>query len=165
MATPSDPTAAVLDASAMVAWCAREAGRDAVVERFFDAAAAASKPVYAPGAIVSECLYVFCKKLAAGQLDAASHALAVRRLDEAMLLVSPPPDGDRSLVIRANRLAAGYACPKSTDSVYLALAEALAAGGEVVEVVTFDEGQAKRADRIDGVVGRYLPAPPAPPAP
>lgn len=70
--------------------------------------------------------------------------------------VEPPPGGDRSLVAPAAKLAAGYACTKTTDSIYLALAEQLAGRGEVVEVVTFDDGLAKRADRLPGVAGRLL---------
>ncbi len=156
MATKADPTAAVLDASAMVAYCCQEAGRDAAVRQYLDGAAAAKRPIYSPGAIVSESLFVFCKKRATGELDADGHAAAGRALATAMRLVFPPPDGEGSLVEPAAKFAAGYTCTKTTDSLYLSLAEQLAARGEVVEVVTFDEDQAKRADRLPGITGRCL---------
>lgn len=61
-----------------------------------------------------------------------------------MKSLNPPAGGDGALVLPAARLSAGYTCSKSNDSVYLALAEQLAADGEVVEVVTFDDDQARR---------------------
>lgn len=156
MASPTDPTAAVLDASAAVAYCASEAGRDVVVRQYLADCGSARRPVSAPGAIVSECLYVFCKKRERGELDPAGHTAAVAALDALMTTLDPPIGGEGRLVLPAARLVAGYACPKTTDSIYLALAEQLAARGEVVKVVTFDDGQAKRADRLPGVTGRCL---------
>lgn len=157
MATSSSPTVAVLDASAAVAYAAREPGRFGHLTTDLATNEAAGRPSYAPGLIVGEALYVLCKKLARGQLDATTHAAAVSDLVDLMQGVRQPPGGDVGLIAPAARLAAGYTCAKSNDSVYLALAEQLVAAGEVVEVVTFDDDQAKRADRLPDVVGCRLP--------
>lgn len=157
MASPTDPTAAVVDASAAVAYCAREANRYAAIEQYLDAGEVSKLRLYAPGLLVGECLHVFCKKEQRGEIDAAGHAAAVVALDELMKSLNPPAGGDGALVLPAARLSAGYTCSKSNDSVYLALAEQLAADGEVVQVVTFDDDQARRAGRITGVTGRLLP--------
>lgn len=107
--------------------------------------------------IVGECLYVFCRKLALGELTPATYATAVTDLEDLIRGVRPPPGGEHSLVASAARLGGGLTCTKSNDSLYLALAEQLVARGEVVEVVTFDDDQARRADRLTGVAGRRLP--------
>ena len=157
MATASDPTVVVLDASAAVAYAAKEPGRFGHIASHLAANRAAARDLFAPGLIVGESLYVLCKKLAKGQFDATAHTAAVAALVKLMAGVRPPPGGDASLIAPAARLAAGYTCAKSNDFVYLALAEQLVAAGEVVEVVTFDDDQAKRADRLPGVVGCRLP--------
>ena len=157
MTSPTDPTAAVLDASAAVALCSREPSRDAVVRNYVAEAGVAGRKVYAPGAITGEALHVLCKKLARGELGPAAHALAVADLEGLARNLLPPPGGEHSLIAPAVRLSAGYTCDKSNDSLYLALAEDLAGRGEVVEVVTFDDDQARRAGRLTGVTGRRLP--------
>lgn len=156
MAISTDPTVAVLDASVAVAIAAPEPGRDAAAQRFLDEYEAAGRTIYAPGVIVNESLYVLCKKAARGELDATNHALAVGRLERLLAGVEPPPGGDRSLVAPTARLTAGLTCNKTNDSIYLALAEQLAGRGEEVEVVTFDDNLARRADRLPGVAGRLL---------
>lgn len=156
MATPLDPTVAVLDASAAVALCSHEPGRFDVVRSHLAGNEAAGRRTYAPGLIVGEALHVLCKKLARGELDATGHTDAVTAFVKLMAAVLPPPNGDAGLIDPAARLGAGYTCNKSNDSVYLALAEQLVAGGAVVEVVTFDDDQAKRAERLAGVTGRRL---------
>ena len=156
MATSTDPTVAVLDASVAVALSAPEPGRDAAAQRLLDEYEAAGRTVYAPGVIVNESLYVLCKKLGRGELDATNHALAVGRLERLLAGVEPPPNGDRGLVAPTARLASGLTCNKTNDSIYLALAEQLANRGEEVEVVTFDAGLVRRADRLPGVAGRLL---------
>lgn len=157
VATTSSPTAAVIDASAVVALCSAEPGRDAVVRDFLDEAAAAPRPVHAPGLIGGECPHVLCKRRERGDLDAAGYTTAVAALDRTLRLLLPPPGGDTGLALPAERLAAGYTCNKVNDSFYLALAEQLATAGAGVEVATFDDDQAKRADRRPGVCGRRLP--------
>lgn len=157
MTSPADPTAAVLDASAAVALCAREPGREAVVRNYMAEAGVAGRKVHAPGVIVSEALHVFCKKFGRGELTSAGHAVAVADLENLARNLLPPPGGEHSLVGPAARLNAGYTCGKSNDSLYLALAEQLVAAGDVVEVVTFDDDQARRAGRLTGVTGRRLP--------
>ncbi|MBX9581971.1 MAG: PIN domain-containing protein [Gemmataceae bacterium] len=157
MATPSNPTAAVLDASAAVAYAAREPGRFGHVASHLAANNATGRDSYAPGLIVGETLHVLCKKLARGELDATTHAAAVVDLIDLMNGVRPPPGGEAGLIAPAARLGGGYTCAKSNDSLYLALAERLVAAGEVVEVVTFDDDQAKWAERLPGVTGRRLP--------
>jgi predicted nucleic acid-binding protein len=92
---------------------------------------------YAPGVIVAEGLFALCRKLQNNILTAAQHARAVQRLALAMTNVLPPPNGDASLIERAEQIRGTYGCSRSADSLYIALAEHLAQTRQT-ELVTLD---------------------------
>jgi predicted nucleic acid-binding protein len=146
--TPASSTiSVVLDASVVIAFCAKEPGNHPKAQAYLDTHARKGSRFFAPGVLVAETLYVFCKKLDSGALTAAEHALAVQSLEAFLTGVSPPPAGDRSLVTRAEQLRAGHSCRNSADAIYLALAEDLAKAG-ATELVTFDGGMEKKAKSL-----------------
>ena len=143
----SSTTSVVVDASVVIALCAKEPGNHPKAQVHLGAHTRNGSRFFAPGVLIAEALYVFCKKLDSGALTAAEHALAVQSLEAFLTGVSPPPSGDRSLVMRAEQLRAGHSCRNSADAIYLALAEDLAKAG-ATELVTFDEGMEKKTKSL-----------------
>jgi hypothetical protein len=106
--------------------------------------AAAGYQFYAPGVVIAESLFVLCKKLEAKDISAQDHASAIADLCMYMSTILPPPNGDGSLVARAEQIRQTYECRRSADGLYLALTEELAAGG-TSELLTFDGGMENQA--------------------
>src|SRR5215470_2844364 len=136
----------VVDANVLIAIYAREADKFTQAEAALGAYAASGSLFYAPGLMVGEVLYVLCRKLQDGLLSQSEHETAVRSFLAEMYAVLPPPGGDAALITRANEIRSNYGCSRSADSVYLALAQALAAQG-TVELPTFDEDLKKQASK------------------
>ena len=134
----------VVDASVIIALCAKEPDkyektRAALQGHIEDGAA-----LHAPHLVVMETLYVLCSKRQAQVLTDTEHAAAIANFDSALTIISFPSDGDASLIARAERIRQGYGCSRSADSLYIALAEQLAASGPA-ELLTFDAGQQRQA--------------------
>lgn len=140
----SSVAAVVVDASVVIALCAREPDKIASAEEKLAEYAADGSKFFAPGGLIMECLYVFCKKLKDGVLTPIEHAAAVHALITFMAAVDPPPSGDKALIARAESIRGSLGCSRSADSIYLALADEL---GKIcsTEVVTFDTGMKKQA--------------------
>jgi hypothetical protein len=51
---------------------------------------------FAPGVIVAECLFVFCRKLSDGVITEVEHASAIDAFLQLMSQVGPPPNNDKS---------------------------------------------------------------------
>lgn len=139
---PSDP-AVVLDANVVIALCAREADKHAIAEAALRQYALDGWLFYAPNVLVAECQYVLCGKLRNGALRADEHRNAVLALDAQLKTILPPPDGENSLIFRAEQIRNGYGCSHSADGLYIALAETLAQTGETT-LLTFDAGMQKQ---------------------
>jgi predicted nucleic acid-binding protein len=134
----------VIDANVVIALCAKEADKIVNAEAKMKEYAGQGCSFYAPGVIIAECLYVFCRKLLDGVLTPSEHANAVFGLISLMATVNPPPTGDKSLIKRAEEIRGTAGCSHSADSIYLALAAELN-GTASTEVVTFDGGMQKQA--------------------
>lgn len=141
MAAPmtSNPRFLTLDANVLIALCSKETDKFAIAHKELVRYAQAGYQFYAPGVIIAESLFVLCKKLADNSISPADHAAAVADLCTYMGMILPPPNGEGSLVARAERIRQGYGCSRSADGIYLALTEALAASGDS-EILTFDSG-------------------------
>jgi predicted nucleic acid-binding protein len=112
--------------------------------------------IYAPGVLIAESLYILCRKLQNSILTAAQHRRAVQRLRRITSGIMPPPNGDASLVERAEQIRGSYGCSRSADGLYIALAEQLAQAGPA-ELVTFDTGlQTQAAAAAPTVTVRLL---------
>jgi predicted nucleic acid-binding protein len=140
----------VIDANVAIAICAREASRDLQANAELRRLAQAGYAFYSPGAIVAETLYILCRKLQEGLIAATEHAQAIADFQTLMLRISPPPNGESSLIARAEALRASYGCSRSADGIYIALAADLASSTPTV-LLTFDQELPKQA-------GRHAPA-------
>lgn len=142
--TTISPVSVVIDANVVIAICAKEADKLANAEAKMKEYAEQGCTFYAPGVILAECLFVFCRKRNDSVLTAAEHSSAVLGLISMMAAIHPPPTGDKSLIKRAEEIRANLGCSRSADGIYLALAEELSKEGST-EVVTFDDGMSSQA--------------------
>ena len=142
--TKTNPSSVVIDANVAIALCAKEADKLANADAKMKEYATNGAQFFAPGVIVAECLFVFCRKVQDGVLTLAAHADAVRAFITLMAAVQPPPSGDNSLIKRAEEIRGALGCSRSADGIYLALAEELSADAPT-EVVTFDQGMGAQA--------------------
>ena len=108
--------------------------------------------------ILAEFLFALCRKLQDGIIDANSHKKALEDFNSSFLpAILPPPNGDASLLLRAEEVRSGYGCSRSTDGFYIALAEAFVANG-TAELLTFDVGMVNQvAKNAPGVKVSLLP--------
>lgn len=72
--------AVVIDANVLVAICAKEPGVATAKAAFADYSAK-NWVFYAPGAILTEVLFILCRKLQSGEIDAAKHKKAVEEFN------------------------------------------------------------------------------------
>jgi predicted nucleic acid-binding protein len=142
--SPTLPGAVVIDASVVVAICAKEARREPVALAELSQYSSQGYEFYAPGVLVSETLYVLCGKEQNGTLTTADYQQAIIELDSIATGLLPPPEGEGALVIRSAAIRVGYGCSRSADSIYIALAETLAQKRQTV-LITFDQGIPKHA--------------------
>lgn len=142
--TASNPPAVTLDASFVIAYCAKEPSRHSKADAQLKHYASNGWEFFAPGVLIAEALFVFCRKAASGELTTAEHAQAVLSLETLMRAVSPTPNGDASLIARAEQIRGTYGCRRSADGIYLALAEELT-NARTAEIVTFDAGMETQA--------------------
>jgi predicted nucleic acid-binding protein len=137
MSPPSDPPAAVIDASIMVALCAREARGYAAARQQMRQYARGGFVAYAPNVIIAETLFALCHKLQDKRITSEQHARFIRHLRVRMRGILPPPLGEAALIERAEQIRGSYGCSRSADSLYIALAEQLAQTRRT-ELVTLD---------------------------
>jgi predicted nucleic acid-binding protein len=135
--TPSSLGAVVIDANILVAICSQEPNGQAA-ENALDDYAARNWAFYAPGAILTEVLFILCKKHQDGLLTDAEHEQAVNIFNSYMQGIRPSPQGDIGFILRSEEIRKGYSCLHSADSFYLALTEELAKSG-AAEFLTFDK--------------------------
>lgn len=137
MSQSSSLGAVVIDSNVLISICSKESSRVMADQALADYAAK-QWIFYAPGVLVSEVLFVLCRKRSDGSLSAAEYDEGIEMLKDQLTVILPPPHGDAALVQRAKEIQAGYSCLHSADCLYVALAEELAASG-AAEFVTFDK--------------------------
>lgn len=129
--------AVVIDANVLVSICDNEPSHQTAKDALADYTAK-GWDFYAPGAILTETLFILCKKLQAGLLTEAEHQQAVKVFDRLMQGIRPSPQGDIRFILRNEEIRKGYSCLHSADAFYVALAEELAQSGPA-EFLTFDK--------------------------
>ena len=156
MTPPSSlpPEAVVIDANIPISIAANEPG-EASATSAINTYLAQKCRFFAPGAILAEVLYVLCGKKQDGSLTAIEYTQAIEDFDLFMRLVSSPPNGESSLIRRAEAIRGTYTCRRSADGIYIALAEALATSLRTV-LLTFDEDMAKQAMRTSPAIAIHL---------
>jgi len=165
--TTTSPVSVVIDANVVIAICAKEADKLPAAEAQLRLYAGKGCQFFAPGVIVAECLFVFCRKLNDGVLSPADHGKALNNFITLMQSIHPPPSGDKSLIPRAEQIRAGLGCSRSADGIYLALADELSKTTST-EVITFDTSmpnQAKSSSVISAIVVLPTIPPPLPSGP
>ncbi|MGO8673015.1 MAG: type II toxin-antitoxin system VapC family toxin [Capsulimonadaceae bacterium] len=111
---------------------------------------------YAPGVLVSEVLYVLCKRAELGTISPATYTQAVQNLAAIIGPLRPSPHGDFTLVGRAEAIRSKYSCRRTSDAIYIALAEQLSLTLPTV-LLTFDQDLPKQAAKqAPGVHVRLL---------
>jgi predicted nucleic acid-binding protein len=140
----TSPVSVVIDASVVIAVCAKEADKLANAEAKLKEYSVSGCHFYAPGVLIAECLFVFCRKLNDGVFSSADHGAAVLAFTKMIALINPPPNGDSHLIKRAEQIRSSLGCSRSADGIYLALAEELSEASST-EVVTFDPGMQSQA--------------------
>jgi len=143
--TTSNPTHVVIDANVIIAICAKEVDKLAVANAQIRAYLSGGSRFFSPGVVISESLFVLCKKLENGELTPAEHQDAITAFIAFMGAVDPPAKGDRYLIRRAEDLRGTLSARRSADGIYLALAEELSAIAPT-ELVTFDSGMQAQAN-------------------
>jgi predicted nucleic acid-binding protein len=128
----------VVDASILVSMASNEAGTHLLAEAAFNHYSQNGWEFFAPNVIVSEVLFALCQKLISGVLTRTEYEQAIDKFLLLMQNISTETD-DQSLVKRAVEIWETYGCSRSSDSLYLALAEDLAKS-RTVELLTFDKG-------------------------
>jgi predicted nucleic acid-binding protein len=142
--TSSPAGAIIVDANVAIAISSKETGRDVKAAAELQNYAAQDYLFYAPGVLISETLYILCLKVQAGVITATEYAQAIVDLNRLMKDILPPPSGDAALISRAAAIGSGYGCSRSADSLYIALAEELAATTSTI-LLTFDADLPKQA--------------------
>jgi predicted nucleic acid-binding protein len=135
--TQTNAGAVVIDANVLVATCAKEPG-EARAKAALSDYTAKNWAFYAPGAILTEVLFILCRKLHEGTMDAAKHKKAVEEFNDYMSAILPSPQGDIRFILRNEEIRQGYSCLHSADAFYIALTEDLAKNGPA-EFLTFDK--------------------------
>ncbi len=143
MTPTNNADAVVIDASILVAIASNETGTHLIAETEFNNYAQNGWEFFAPNVVIAEVLFALCQKLASGILTLAEYEQAV---DEFLILMKNISTGtsDKSLVKRAVEIRKTYGCSRSSDSLYIALAEDLAKT-RTVELLTFDKGMINQA--------------------
>ncbi len=135
--------AVVVDANILIAICAKETGTHLTAENAFKTYAANGREFFAPSVIVAEGLFALCQKFTAGVLTQAGYEQAIEFFTDYMTFIATPGD-EASLMKRAVEIRAGYGCSRSSDGLYIALAEVLALT-HTTEIMTFDKGFTNQA--------------------
>lgn len=143
MSLQSDSDIVVVDASVLVSISSMEASTYLAAETALDVYTESGSEFFAPNVIVAEVIFALCQKLAAGVLTDVEHKKAVESFLDLMKDVALPKD-ERRLISRAVEIRGTYGCSRSSDSLYLALAEDLAKS-QTVELFTLDRGMINQA--------------------
>jgi predicted nucleic acid-binding protein len=80
---------------------------------------------FAPDILIAEVLFILCNKYQNGLLTDTQYQDAIEDFRDQMSVIFPAPDGETSLITRAVEIRNGYGCSRSSDSIYIALAEEL----------------------------------------
>ena len=160
MEPATDVSVAVLDASFIVGFCAKEPNKFPGIKAKLDFYAMNGWLLFAPGVVSGEVMYAFCKKRTEEGMPDDEYRNAVAVFAELMKDIHPPPDGEASLIGQVEEIQEGYGCSRTSDGFYLALAERLQTVASV-ELATTDAGMKKQAQaKAPSVIVQLLPVTP-----
>ena len=143
MSRPTKTDAVVIDANVLLGICTKES-KEPIARTALTDYITQNWKLYAPNVIVSEFLYIACKKVDAGQMTEAQYQTSIEDFRDFMAVIQTPLAGDTPFIKRASEIRASYGCSRTSDAIYLAFAEELAKNGSV-ELLTFDAGLVNQA--------------------
>ena len=143
MTPTNNSDAVVIDASILVSMSSNEIGTHLAAEIAFNLYAQNGWEFFAPNVVVAEVLFALCQKFASGILTQSEYEQAIDDFLVLMKNISLEAD-EKTLVKRAIEIRETYGCSRSSDSLYIALAEDLAKS-RTVEILTFDKGMINQA--------------------
>ncbi len=138
--------AVVPDANVLIALCAKETDKLQTAETAFEDYTNQGYEFFAPSVLVAEVIFVLCQKLAGGLLSQLEYDEAIDIFADYLKGTTLTPNGEASLLKRAVEIREGYGCSRSSDGLYIALAEELAKTYNT-EIVTFDKGFINQAGK------------------
>lgn len=141
MSPTNNPNALIIDANLLISVCSKEPTA-AIVQNELENYAKNDWEFFAPNIIVAEVLFILCQKLQNGLLTQKSYDESIENFQDQMKIIETP--NDAQFIKRAKEIRETYGCSRSSDSLYLALAEDLAKN-RTVEVLTFDKGMINQA--------------------
>ncbi len=130
--------AVVIDANIIISISSKEAKTFRIAENAFNKYAADGCEFFAPSIIVAEGMFALCNKLKDGILTQNTHDKAVESFTDYMKIIETPSD-ESSLIKRAVEIRGTYGCSRSSDGIYIALAEELSQN-RTTEPLTFGKG-------------------------
>ncbi|MCC6328311.1 MAG: type II toxin-antitoxin system VapC family toxin [Acidobacteria bacterium] len=139
----NSPGIVVVDASVIVSIVSKETSTHVATEEILNRYTIDGAEFFAPNVVISEVLFALCQKAANGILSEAGHQKAVNAFQDILAGISLAND-EAGLISRAIEIRASYGCSRSSDSLYIALAERLA-GNNSVEIFTLDAGMTNQA--------------------
>jgi predicted nucleic acid-binding protein len=131
--------AVVADANVLIALCAKEADKLNTAETAFEDYTNRGFDFFAPNVLIAEVIFVLCQKLAGGLLSQLEYDESIDIFSDYLQGITLTPKGEASLLKRSAEIRDGYGCSRSSDGLYLALAEELSTTHDT-EIVTFDKG-------------------------
>lgn len=156
MTETANSLAVVIDANIIIAICSKEEDTSEKAQAAFKAYALQGAEFFAPNVLVAEVLFVLCQKADKGILTEAEHRIAIGFFQEYLAIISPPPNGETSLIDEAEQSRQGYGCSRTSDGLYIALAGHLAKE-RPTELLTLDNDLKIQVSKIlPGVVVNKL---------
>ena len=146
MSPSKTSNAVVVDANILISLCTKETLTFQTAENAFTNYVKNGWEFFAPNVIVAEVIYVLCQKHSNGILTSIEHEEAVEFFENYMTAISPPENGEESLIKRAEEIRETYGCSRASDSLYIALAEELTKT-RTTELLTFDVGFANQISK------------------
>ncbi len=140
----SNLLAVVPDANVLIGLCAKEKDKLQIAENAFKDYINQGYEFFAPSVLVAEVIFVLCNKFTDGSLNQIEYEKSVKAFNYYLNFISLSPNGEASLLNRAVEIREGYGCRRSSDALYLALAEEIAKTYDA-EIVTFDKGFVNQA--------------------
>ncbi len=139
MTPTTNPPAIVIDSNVLIGICAKEKDKHQTAETAVEDYLTKGYEFFAPNVIVSEVIFVLCQKLSNGLLIQTEYDKAIESFKNYLSFIIFTPNGKADLVDRAIETIRGYGCSRSSDGLYIALAEEVSKNYDT-KLLTFDKG-------------------------
>lgn len=146
--------AVIVDANILISLCSKEQDTYPIADAAFSTYAQNGWEFFAPNVVVAEVLFALCVKSQSGALTQAEYEQAIDFFIDLMHVISTP-ERESALIQRAVEIRGSYVCKRTSDSLYVALAEDLGKT-RVVELLSFDAGLKNQVSKYASAVSLNL---------